>query len=95
MRDPKNLDDMMVRLTGEDGKEELFYIIEKTVINGTEYYLLSKSLENGSDAYIAKEVSENEYMSVLEFVDDDKEVDYIGKIFTELLAGDDIDLESE
>lgn len=91
-----DLNDKMIRLTGEDGKDEIFFICGKTKINGTDYYLLAKNLEYGSDAYIARDISgEDDYTAVFEFVDDDKEVEYIGKIFAELLDFDDVEIERD
>ncbi len=81
-------------LTAEDGGKEVFFVIEETKINNVNYLLVSKSMDNGSDAYILKDMSAPEEAEArYEFVDDDEEIDYIGKIFAELLDGEDIGLE--
>ncbi len=81
-------------LTADDGEKEVFFVIEETKINNVNYLLVSKSTDNGSDAYILKDMSAPEEKEArYEFVDDDEEIDYIGKIFAELLDGEDIGLE--
>ena len=77
----------------EDGKEVEMYVIEETRINNVNYILVTD--DEGDDeeatAYILKDISnEEDEEAVYEIVDDDSEIDYIGKIFSELLDGIDI-----
>lgn len=78
----------------EDGGTEEFYIIEETKINNLSYLLVTDSLDDEAEAYIMKDVSEEgSDEAVYEMVDDDEEIDYIGKIFSELIDDDGVGLE--
>lgn len=72
-----------------------FAVIEETKINGVNYLLVTESEdeEEDAEAYILKEIAEEENAEVLyEMVEDDKELDYVSKIFAELLEDVDIEL---
>lgn len=72
-----------------------FAVIEETKINGVNYLLVTESEdeEEDAEAYILKEIAEEENAEVLyEMVEDDKELDYVSKIFAELLEDVNIEL---
>ena len=80
----------------EDGNEIEMYVIEETRINNVNYLLVT-DVEGDSEeaeAYILKDISNDEdEEAVYEIVDDESEVDYIGRVFSELL--EDIDITTE
>ena len=63
-------------LTDDEGNKVEMYVVEETRINNVNYILVT---EEGDDE------------EVRPFVEDDSELDYIGRIFSELL--EDIDIE--
>lgn len=77
----------------DEGNEVEMYVIEETRINNVNYILVTDDDESDeAEAYILKDVSgEEEEEAVYEIVEEDSEIDYIGRIFEELL--EDIDLE--
>lgn len=80
----------------EDGKEIEMFVIEETRINNVNYILVTD--DDGEDeeaeAYILKDISdEGDEEAVYELVDDEPEIDYIGKIFSELLEDIDVTVE--
>ena len=82
-------------LTSEDGEEIRFYVIEETRIGGLNYLLVSDSQEDDGDAYILKDTSGSEDSEALyEIVEDDDELEYLSKIFNELLSDVDMEIES-
>ena len=81
-----------ITFTTDDGEEIDFAIIEETRINGVNYILVTDNIENEeAEAYILKDVSNDEDKdAVFEMVEDESEIEYIGKVFDELL--EDIDI---
>ncbi len=80
----------------ENNEEVLFYIIEETRVNGTDYLLVADpdDTEEEGSVFLMKDTSpEDAAEAVYEFVEDEAEMDYIGKIFEELL--DDVEFENE
>lgn len=80
----------------EDGNEIEMYVIEETRINNVNYLLVTDDEGDSeeAEAYILKDISNDEdEESVYEIVDDESEVDYIGRVFSELL--EDIDITTE
>lgn len=79
----------------DEGKEVEMFVIEETRINNVNYLLVTDDGESEeAEAYILKDVSEEQdEEAVYEIVSDESEIDYIGKIFSELL--EDIDIEKE
>ena len=78
----------------ETGEEVEFYVIEQTRINNTNYILVTEDEEDTeeAEAYILKDLSEDsDAEAIYEFVEDDEELEYVSKIFAEIL--DDIDLD--
>lgn len=71
----------------QDGFAE-FFVLERTRVNGSEYLLAAQELDQDTDAYIFKVVAENTEEGadmVIELVDDDTELEAVGKIFAELM----------
>ena len=74
-----------------------FFVLERTKINGEEYLLASQEVNQDADGYIFKVVAEHtaedaEVSMELELVDDDTELEAVGKVFAELLS-DDLNIE--
>ena len=80
-------------LTDDEGNEVEMYVVEETRINNVNYILVTEEgVEEEEIAHILKDVSdENDEEAINEMVEDDSELDYIGRIFSELL--EDIDIE--
>ena len=72
---------------GDDGEEIIFSVIEQTKVNGCNYLLVTDGdvEDEEADAYILKDVA------IYEMVEDDNELEAVGKVFSELL--DDFDIE--
>ena len=82
-----------IALELDNGEQVEFYVLEETKVNNINYLLVSDAAEDEEegDAYILKDISNAEDEDALyQMVDDDAELEYIGRIFSELL--DDIDL---
>lgn len=80
----------------EDGNEIEMYVIEETRINNVNYLLVTDDEGDSeeAEACILKDISNDEdEEAVYEIVDDESEVDYIGRVFSELL--EDIDITTE
>ena len=76
-----------------DEGEVLFYVIEETRVNGTNYLLVTDSEEDEADAWILKDTSEPEDQeAVYEIVEDEEVLSALQKIFKELLSETDIEL---
>ena len=87
-------EEKMITLETEDGERVDFYVLEETRINGTNYLLVTDSEEDDEEGecYILKDQSKAEDADALyEFVEDDEEMDYLYKIFAELM--DDLNVE--
>ena len=76
----------------EDGENLEFHIVEQTTINNIRYILATDVMDD-EVAYILKETFSDSAQeeSVFEFVEDERELDAISKVFEQLL--DDIDIE--
>ena len=80
-------------LTDDEGNEVEMYVVEETRINNVNYILVTEEGgdEEEAEAYILKDISkEEDEEAVYEMVVEDSEIDYIGKVFSELL--EDIDI---
>ena len=91
-----NSEEKKITLTNDEGEEIAFYVLEETRINGMNYLLVTDSTDEDEDGecYILKDMSkQNEEEALYEFVEDDNEIDYLFKIFSELLDGADVDIE--
>ena len=76
----------------EDGENLEFHIVEQTTINNIRYILATDVMDD-EVAYILNETFSDSAKeeSVFEFVEDERELDAISKVFEQLL--DDIDIE--
>lgn len=90
-----NSEEKMITLTMDDGDTVDFYVLEETRINGMDYLLVTDAEEEEEgECYILKDLSKKEDSDALyEFVEDDNEIDYLFKIFAELLEDADVDIE--
>lgn len=78
----------------EDGNEVEMFVVEETRINNVNYILVTDDEGDEATAYILKDTSNDEdEEAIYEMVEDDSEVEYIGKIFSELL--EDVDITRE
>lgn len=76
----------------DTGESMDFYVLEQTTIRGRNYLLVAVDEEGDSDAFILREVTtEDDQNTIYEMVEDDKELEAIGKIFAELM--EDVDIE--
>lgn len=85
----------MITLETDDGEQVSFYVLEETRISGMNYLLVTDAGEDEEEGqcYILKDRSKaEEEEAVYEFVEDDDEMDYLFKIFTELTEDMDMDL---
>ena len=80
--------------TDEEGLVE-FFVLEETRINGINYLMVTESDDEGVEeavAYILKDTSAStEEEAVYEMVEEDDELEYVSKVFAELL--EDVDIE--
>ncbi|MFR5602485.1 MAG: DUF1292 domain-containing protein [Lachnospiraceae bacterium] len=87
-------DEKKITLVTENEETVDFYVLEETRINGMNYLLVTDSEEEDGECYILKDLSKAEDADALyEFVENDDEIDYLYKIFTELLEDMDVDIE--
>lgn len=89
-------EERMITLETEDGECIGFYVLEETRINGMNYLLVTDAEEDDEEGecYILKDMSKpEEEEAAYEFVDDDDEMDYLFKIFSELVEDMNVDLE--
>ncbi len=85
----------MITLETGDGEKVDFYVLEETRISGMNYLLVTDAPEDAQEGecYILKDKSKaEEEEAVYEFVEDDDEIDYLYRIFTELTEDMDVDL---
>ncbi|MGL5436464.1 MAG: DUF1292 domain-containing protein [Lachnospiraceae bacterium] len=82
-------------LQNNDGESIDFYVLEETRINGRNYILVTDSEEDeDGECYIMKDVSgAADGEAVYEFVENDDELDYLYRIFTELMEDMDVELQ--
>lgn len=84
-----------ITLETDTGESVDFYVLEETRINGMNYLMVTDSQEDeDGECYILKDVSRpEESEAVYEFVENDDELEYLFKIFAELLADTDVELQ--
>lgn len=68
-----------------------FFCLEQTQINNQNYLLVTEDEDGDSDAYILKEIASDGEESVYEMVEEDAELEAVGRIFSELM--EDVDFE--
>ena len=79
-----------ITLQTDTGEAVDFFVLEETRINGMNYLLVTDSEEEeDGECYILKDDSE----AVYEFVENDDEMDYLFKIFTELMEDMEVELQ--
>lgn len=91
-----NNEEKKITLTTEEGDCVDFYVLEETRISNMNYLLVTDAADDDDEGecYILKDLSELEESEALyEFVEDDNEIDYLFKIFSELLDGADVNIE--
>ena len=89
-----NSEEKKITLTTDNGETVDFYVLEETRINGRNYLLVTDAADEDGECYILKDLSkQEEALALYEFVEDDNEIDYLFKIFSELLDGADVDIE--
>ena len=84
-----------ITLQTDAGEDVDFYVLEETRINGMNYLLATDSEDEDEDGecYILKDVSGSEDAdAVYEFVENEDEMDYLFRIFTELMEDMDVEL---
>lgn len=70
----------------ETGDVVEFFVLEQTTINGIAYLLVTEDEEGDSDAYIMKDLSaETDTEAAYVMVEEDEELEYISRIFAEML----------
>lgn len=76
----------------KDASEEVeFFVLEHTKISGIDYILVTDSEEGDATALILKDLSGKEDEDALyEIVEDDEELEYLSRIFEEILEDVDI-----
>lgn len=85
-----------ITLETDTGELVDFYVLEETRINGMNYLLVTDSEEDDEEGecYILKDVSKAEDSeAVYEFVENDDEMDYLYRIFTELLEDMEVEIQ--
>jgi len=88
-------EDNKIVITDEEGNEINLYVLEETKINGA-FYILTTDAEEDEDGecYILKDVSKAEdEEAVYQFVENDDELNFVGKIFSELMSDTEVTIE--
>ena len=81
-----------IRFTDPDTQEAVeFFCLEQTQINNQNYLLVTDEEDGDSEAYILKEVSSEGEETVYAMVEEDAQIEAIGRVFAELM--EDVDLE--
>lgn len=78
----------------DDGSMVDFFVLEETRINGKNYLMVTDSQEEeDGECYILRDISRPEDSeAIYEFVEEDKELDSLYRIFLELVSDMEIDL---
>ena len=83
-----------IKFTDPDtGEEILFFCLEQTKMNGAVYLLVTEDEEGDAEAYILKEITQENDDATYSVVEDEVELNAVGKIFEELL--EDVDIEMQ
>ena len=70
----------------QNGGSVEFCVLEQTKINGQNYLLVTEEEEGDCDAFILKELSQEEQEDAMyEMVESEEELEYISRIFGEIL----------
>ena len=84
----------MISMLTDDGSMVDFFVLEETRINGKNYLMVTDSQEEeDGECYILKDISRPEDSeAIYEFVEDDEDLDFLYRIFLELVSDMEIDL---
>lgn len=74
-----------ITFTLEDGTEAVLEVLEETKINGVNYLLVIDTVEEREEAFILKELKNEEEDTIYVPVEEDKEIEALSKVFSELL----------
>lgn len=75
-----------ITFTLEDGTEAVLEVLEETKINGVNYLLVIDAVdEESEEALILKELKNEAEDTIYVPVEDDKELEALSKVFSELL----------
>ncbi|MDO4938342.1 MAG: DUF1292 domain-containing protein [Lachnospiraceae bacterium] len=79
-----------IAINDEEGNEIELFVLEATKINGANYILTTDAAEDeDGECYILKDVSKPEDTdAIFQFVENEDELNYVGKIFAELMGED-------
>jgi len=78
--------DEKIFFVDEEGNEIGFYVIEQTTVNGIAYLLVTDSEEEEGECFLFKDVSAKEDAEAVYVpVEDEVEMEALGKVFAELL----------
>lgn len=84
----------MITLHTDDGEEVNLFVLEETKINGENYLLVSDSEDGDGECYLLKDQSKPEdEEAAYEFVEEDGEMEYLSKIFSELMGDLGVEIE--
>ena len=84
------MEEKIIFIDDNDNEIEMF-VVEETRINNVNYILVTDNEGDEATGYILKDISNDEdEEAIYEMVDDDSEIEYIGRIFSELLEDVDI-----
>ena len=89
------MEEKKIVMVTDSGEEVEFYVLEETKINGMNYLLVTDAEEDDDEGecYVLKDLSQaDEEEAVYEFVEDDEEIEYLFKIFTELMEDMDVEI---
>ena len=88
-------DEKKIKMTAGKGAPVGFFVLEETRIGGTDYLLVTDEMDDeDGECYILKDLSGAEDdQAVYEFVENDEELDYLYRIFSELLNDADVEIE--
>ncbi|MCI9535635.1 MAG: DUF1292 domain-containing protein [Lachnospiraceae bacterium] len=84
-----------ITLLTDTGEAVDFYVLEETRINGMNYLMVTDTKEDeDGECYVLKDLSGSaDSEAVYEFVENDDELDYLYRIFSELLEDAEVDLQ--
>lgn len=75
----------------QGGESIEFYVVEQTCISGREYLLVTEEEDGDCEAFILKEVPQEDGDDITyEMVESEEELEYMSRIFGEIL--DDVDV---
>ena len=87
------MEERKITLVDDDQTLE-FYVVEETKLNGESYLLASDTKDGDGECYLLRDTSKPEDAeAAYEFVDDDGELEYMSKVFAELMSDLGVDIE--